>query len=178
MSRIGKQPLKLANGVTVSVADGEIAVKGPKGELKMKQPACVDVAVDNGTVTVTRKGDDTQSRAMHGTVRALLANMAKGVTEGYSRELEIQGVGFRASMAGNELTMLVGFSHPVVYAVPDGVKVTVSDNVNIKVEGIDKQLVGQVAARIRAFRPPEPYKGKGVRYKDERVRRKAGKAVA
>lgn len=178
MSRIGKQPLKLANGVSVAVADGEIAVKGPKGELKMKQPACVDVAVDGGTVTVSRKGDDAQSRAMHGTVRALLANMAKGVTDGYSRELEIQGVGYRASLAGNVLTLNVGFSHPIDYEIPEGIKLTVKDATELKVEGIDKQLVGQVSARIRAFCPPEPYKGKGIRYKDEHVRRKAGKTVA
>jgi len=127
---------------------------------------------------VTRRDDGKQARADHGTIRALLGNMATGVSQGFTRELEIQGVGFKASLSGKQLTLNVGYSHPVEYVVPDGVDVTVSDNVNIKVSGIDKQLVGQVSARIRAFRPPEPYKGKGVRYKDERVRRKAGKTVA
>lgn len=178
MSRVGKQPIAVPAGAEVRVDGDRIAVKGPKGELTIAKPAGISVGVDAGVVSVTRADDTARNRAFHGTVRALVNNMLIGVTKGYSKELEIQGVGFRASMSGNELTMLVGFSHPVVYAVPDGVKVTVTDNVNIKVEGIDKQLVGQVAARIRAFRPPEPYKGKGVRYKDERVRRKAGKAVA
>ena len=122
--------------------------------------------------------DDKQSRADHGTIRALINNMVKGVSQGYVRELEIQGVGYRASVEGKTLTMLVGYSHPVVYDVPEGVKVTVADSTQLKVEGIDKQLVGQVAARIRAFCPPEPYKGKGIRYKDEHVRRKAGTTVA
>ncbi|MBP5787635.1 MAG: 50S ribosomal protein L6 [Kiritimatiellae bacterium] len=178
MSRIGKQPLKLAQGVSVTAADGEVAVKGPKGELKIKVPANVEVKVEDGVATVTRTSDDAQSRASHGTTRALLANMAKGVTEGYSRELEIQGVGYRASLAGNVLTLNVGFSHPIDYEIPEGIKLTVKDATELKVEGIDKQLVGQVSARIRAFCPPEPYKGKGIRYKDEHVRRKAGKTVA
>ena len=134
--------------------------------------------VEDGVATVTRTADDAQSRASHGTTRALLANMAKGVTEGYSRELEIQGVGYRASLAGNVLTLNVGFSHPIDYEIPEGIKLTVKDATELKVEGIDKQLVGQVSARIRAFCPPEPYKGKGIRYKDEHVRRKAGKTVA
>ena len=125
-----------------------------------------------------RKGDDKQSRADHGTTRTLLQNMVVGLKNGYSRELEIQGVGFKASIAGNKLTMNVGYSHPVEYVVPEGVSVAVVDGTQLKVSGIDKQLVGQVSARIRSFRPPEPYKGKGVRYKDERVRRKAGKTVA
>ena len=133
---------------------------------------------EGATLNVVRKSDDKQSRADHGTIRALLQNMVVGVKEGYSRELEIQGVGFRASIAGKQLTMNVGYSHPVDYTVPEGITVTVTDGVQLKVSGIDKQLVGQVSARIRAFRPPEPYKGKGVRYKDERVRRKAGKTVA
>ncbi len=178
MSRIGKQPVVLPAGVSVSLADGVVTLKGPKGELSQKLPETVAVAQEGAALNVVRKSDDKQSRADHGTIRALLQNMVVGVKEGYSRELEIQGVGFRASIAGKQLTMNVGYSHPVDYTVPEGITVTVTDGVQLKVSGIDKQLVGQVSARIRAFRPPEPYKGKGVRYKDERVRRKAGKTVA
>ena len=178
MSRIGKQPMSVPAGITAAVAGGVVTLKGPKGELTLKIPSTVDVALDGGVLTVVRKGDDKQSRADHGTTRALLANMAVGVKDGYSRDLEIQGVGFKASIAGNQLTLNVGYSHPVEYTIPDGIAVKVVDSTQIKVSGIDKQLVGQVSARIRSFRPPEPYKGKGVRYKDERVRRKAGKTVA
>ena len=178
MSRIGKQPVALPAGITARVADGTVVLKGPKGELALKLPAAVSVAVEGNELAVARAGDDKQSRADHGTTRALLQNMVVGVKDGYSRELEIQGVGFKASIAGNTLTLNVGYSHPVEYVVPDGIKVEVADGTNLKVSGIDKQLVGQVSARIRSFRPPEPYKGKGVRYKDERVRRKAGKTVA
>ena len=178
MSRIGKQPVVLPAGLSARLADGVVTLKGPKGELALKLPETVALAVDGATLTVTRKGEDKQSRADHGTIRALLQNMLVGLKDGYSRELEIQGVGFKASIAGNKLTMNVGYSHPVEYIVPDGIAVAVTDGTQIKVSGIDKQLVGQVSARIRSFRPPEPYKGKGVRYKDERVRRKAGKTVA
>ena len=179
MSRIGKKPVELAKDVKVDVSDGRVTVSGPKGELSLRVPATVSLKVEGSALTVERTGgDDKQSRADHGTVRALINNMVKGVTQGYVRELEIQGVGYRASMEGTTLTMLVGYSHPVVYAVPEGVKVSVADSTQLKVEGIDKQLVGQVAARLRAFCPPEPYKGKGIRYKDEHVRRKAGKTVA
>ncbi len=178
MSRIGKQPVTLPTGVTVRLDDGVATLKGPKGELSQKLPETITVAQEGSVLNVIRKGDDKQSRADHGTIRALLQNMVVGVKDGYSRELEIQGVGFRASIAGKQLTMNVGYSHPVDYTVPEGITVTVTDGVQLKVSGIDKQLVGQVSARIRAFRPPEPYKGKGVRYKDERVRRKAGKTVA
>ena len=179
MSRIGKKPVELAKDVKVDVADGRVTVTGPKGELSLRVPATVSLKVEGSSLTVERTGgDDKQSRADHGTIRALINNMVKGVSQGYVRELEIQGVGYRASVEGKTLTMLVGYSHPVVYDVPEGVKVTVADSTQLKVEGIDKQLVGQVAARIRAFCPPEPYKGKGIRYKDEHVRRKAGKTVA
>ena len=178
MSRIGKQPVVLPAGLSARLADGVVTLKGPKGELALKLPETVALAVDGATLTVTRKGEDKQSRADHGTIRALLQNMLVGIKDRYSRELEIQGVGFKASIAGNKLTMNVGYSHPVEYIVPDGIAVAVTDGTQIKVSGIDKQLVGQVSARIRSFRPPEPYKGKGVRYKDERVRRKAGKTVA
>ena len=178
MSRIGKQPVVLPAGVSANVADGVATLKGPKGELALKIPGTVELTREGSALNVVRKGDDKQSRADHGTVRALLQNMVAGVKDGYSRDLEIQGVGFKASIAGKQLTMSVGYSHPVEYTVPEGITVTVADGVQLKVSGIDKQLVGQVSARIRAFRPPEPYKGKGVRYKDERVRRKAGKTVA
>ena len=178
MSRIGKQPVVLPAGVSANVADGVATLKGPKGELALKIPGTVELTREGSALNVVRKGDDKQSRADHGTVRALLQNMVAGVKDGYSRDLEIQGVGFKASIAGKQLTMNVGYSHPVEYTVPDGITVAVVDGVQLKVSGIDKQLVGQVSARIRAFRPPEPYKGKGVRYKDERVRRKAGKTVA
>ena len=179
MSRIGKKPVDLPQGVEVTLDGARIVVKGAKGELSLALPATVTVKKDGTQVTVEKAGgDDKQSRADHGTVRALINNMVKGVSQGYVRELEIQGVGYRASMEGNTLTMLVGYSHPVVYAVPEGIKLTVTDSTQLKVEGIDKQLVGQVAARIRGFCPPEPYKGKGIRYKDEHVRRKAGKTVA
>ena len=178
MSRIGKQPVALPAGVSANVADGVATLKGPKGELALKAPATVEVSLDGSTLNVARTGDDKQNRADHGTIRALLQNMVVGLKNGYSRDLEIQGVGFKASIAGKQLTMNVGYSHPVEYTVPDGITVAVVDGVQLKVSGIDKQLVGQVSARIRAFRPPEPYKGKGVRYKDERVRRKAGKTVA
>ena len=178
MSRIGKQPVALPAGISAQVAAGTVTLKGPKGELSLKLPDTVAVALEGNVLNVARTGDDKQSRADHGTTRALLQNMVVGVKDGYSRELEIQGVGFKASIAGNKLTLNVGYSHPVEYVVPEGIKVDVADGTTLKVSGIDKQLVGQVSARIRSFRPPEPYKGKGVRYKDERVRRKAGKTVA
>ena len=178
MSRIGKQPVAVPAGVEFKLEGGTATLKGPKGQLSVPVPACIQVKLEDGKLTVTRAADDKFSRAMHGTVRAHLANMVEGVTKGFSRELEIQGVGYRASISGKNLNLLLGLSHPVDYPVPEGVTVTVADGVNLKVEGIDKQLVGEVAARIRSFRPPEPYKGKGVRYKDEHVRRKAGKTVS
>ncbi len=178
MSRIGKQPVAVPAGVEFKLDGGTATLKGPKGQLSIPVPACIQVKLEDGKLTVSRAADDKFSRAMHGTVRAHLANMVEGVTKGFSRELEIQGVGYRASISGKNLNLLLGLSHPVDYPVPEGITVTVADGVNLKVEGIDKQLVGEVAARIRSFRPPEPYKGKGVRYKDEHVRRKAGKTVS
>ncbi len=178
MSRIGKQPVTLPDGVSASLEAGVMTLKGSKGELSLRIPSTVAVLQEGQVLTVNRQGDDKQSRSDHGTIRALLQNMSVGVKDGYSRDLEIQGVGFRATLAGQDLTMNVGYSHPVEYTVPEGITLTVTDGTQLKVAGIDKQLVGQVAARIRAFCPPEPYKGKGVRYKDERVRRKAGKTVA
>jgi len=178
MSRIGKQPVTLPDGISASLEAGVMTLKGPQGELSLPIPATVEVKQDGQVLTVVRLGDEKQNRSDHGTIRALLQNMVVGVKDGYSRELEIQGVGFRAAMSGQDLTMNVGYSHPVEYTVPEGITLTVTDSTKLKVSGIDKQLVGQVAARVRAFCPPEPYKGKGVRYKDEHVRRKAGKTVA
>ncbi len=178
MSRIGKQPVVLPAGITARLEGSAVILKGPKGEQTLRLPATVAVTLEGPVLNVARQGEDKQSRADHGTIRALLQNMVVGLKDGYSRELEIQGVGFKASISGRQLTLNVGYSHPVEYAVPEGVTVTVTDGTQLKVNGIDKQLVGQVSARIRAFRPPEPYKGKGVRYKGERVRRKAGKTVA
>ena len=178
MSRIGKQPVVLPSGVTAEIAERTVSVKGPKGAQMLSIPANITVAQEAGTLVVTRTAEDKQSRTDHGTTRALLANIVEGVQKGYSRELEIQGVGFKASLSGKELTMNVGYSHPILYVVPEAITLTVTDSTQMKVSGIDKQLVGEVAARIRAFRPPEPYKGKGIRYKDERVRRKVGKTVA
>ena len=177
MSRIGKQPVRVPADVTVTVADGAVTVKGPKGELSLRLPDGISLAPEGAVITLSRSGDSKQMRADHGTTKALLQNMVTGVKDGYSRELEIQGVGFKGSVVGKQLTLNVGYSHPVEYTVPEGVEVSVTDGTQIKVSGIDKQLVGQVSARIRSFRPPEPYKGKGVRYKDEHVQRKAGKTV-
>jgi large subunit ribosomal protein L6 len=171
--------MPLPNEVKAHLEDGAITLEGPKGKMSLKIPEGIKVALDDQNVLqVTRTNDTKQARANHGTTRALLGNILVGVTAGYSRELEIHGVGYKATLSGRTLTLDVGYSHQVVYTVPDEVDVEVTGNTQIKVSGIDKQLVGQVSARIRAFRPPEPYKGKGVRYKDEQVRRKAGKTVA
>lgn len=179
MSRIGKQPVALPAGCTAEIQDGSITIKGPKGELALPVPAGIQIALEGNILTVTRDSDTKQNRANHGTTRAHLANMALGVTQGYVKELEIQGVGYRATAQGQHLSMQVGYSHSVEYDVPETVKLELaSDGVNIKISGVDKQQVGLVAARIRAFCPPEPYKGKGIRYKGENVRRKVGKTVA
>ena len=178
MSRIGVQPVKIPDGVTVAIDGGHVKVKGPKGEQSWIFPPVVKFDQADGAITVQRLGDDKFARAMHGTARNLVANMVKGVHEEFKKELEIQGVGFRAQIQGQKLTMQLGYSHPVEYTVPEGVTVTVTDNVKLAVSGINKQLVGQVGAHIRSFYPAEPYKGKGVRYVGEQVRRKAGKTVA
>lgn len=175
MSRIGKNPVSIPKGVTVSVEGGHIKVKGPKGELARPIPPEMVVKVENTTVTVTRPTDEARHRALHGLTRALINNMVLGVSAGFVRQLEIQGVGYRAEPQGAGLRLNVGFSHPVEYPAPKGIKLSVESNTLVTVEGIDKELVGQVAAEIRGIRPPEPYKGKGIRYKGEQVRRKAGK---
>ncbi len=178
MSRIGLQPIPVPSGVTVDVQEQTVLVKGPKGEASRTFPPVIKVTVENNEVQVQRVQDDAFGRSMHGTTRSLLAGMIQGVTEEYVRNLEISGVGYRAQVQGQKLTMSVGFSHPIEYEAPEGVIIAVTDNTRISVSGINKQVVGQVAAQIRSYCPAEPYKGKGIKYSDEQVRRKAGKTVA
>ena len=178
MSRIGKKQITLPEKVEINIQDGrEVSVKGPKGQLQWTLPGGLGIEKDGGTVTVTRSSEDREVRAMHGTARSLVSNMIEGVVKGFIKELEIIGVGFRAAVKGKALDLSLGFSHPVLHPIPDGIAVTVENNTNIKIEGIDQQLVGPFAADGRSYSPPEPYKGKGVRYKGERVRRKQGKSV-
>lgn len=182
MSRIGKAPIELPKGVTVDVSRSNlVVVKGPKGELSQQIDPDIKVKVEDGTLTVERPTDQKRHRSMHGLYRALINNMVEGVTKGFVRELELVGVGYRASNTGQLLELTIGFSHPVMFALPDEVKVETrmekGKNPVVRLESNDKQLLGQVAAKIRAFRKPEPYKGKGIRYSDEQVRRKAGKAA-
>ena len=175
MSRVGKYPVEIPAGVTVAIAGGVLTAKGKLGELKLPLTDHVETTVDGNKVSVAPRGNQRQARMMWGTTRALIACMVQGVSTGYSKRLEITGTGYRAAVAGKNLEMNLGFSHPVVYPVPEGIKITCERPTSIKVEGIDKRLVGQVASEIRAFRPPEPYKGKGARYVDETIRRKEGK---
>jgi len=176
MSRIGRLPINVPSGVNVAVRDRRVAVKGPKGELELAVASPIDVSVSENVVTVVRPNDDKRNKQLHGLVRTLIAGMLDGVTRGFSRSLEIQGVGYRAQMQGKSLSLQLGFSHPVVIAPPAGVDVRVEGTNKIHVSGADKQQVGQFAAHVRSVRPPEPYKGKGIRYEGERVRRKLGKA--
>lgn len=177
MSRIGNRPIQLANGVAVSQKGAQVEVKGPKGTLSNRLPAEIQISVGDGNVSLKRPDESKKTRALHGLARALLANMVTGVTDGFTKELSIIGVGYRAEAAGKSLKLLLGYSHPVELAVPEGLKVSVEENTKIKIEGADKSQVGQFASEVRALRPPEPYKGKGVRYVDEQVRRKVGKAA-
>lgn len=182
MSRIGKQPVALPGGVTISVsADNSLTVKGPKGELKQAVDRDIKIEMKDGNVEVTRPTDQIRHRALHGLYRSLVSNMVKGVTEGYKKELELVGVGFKAANQGNMLDMALGFSHNIIFEIPKELKVATltekGQNPKIILEGIDKQLIGQVAAKIRGLRKPEPYKGKGIRYRGEVVRKKAGKAA-
>lgn len=178
MSRVGKQPVALPSGVTVNVSGNEVSVKGPKGQLSERIPESIAVEVGSESVAFQRPDDRKTTRALHGLARALVANMVKGVTEMFAKEMEIQGVGYRAEVQGkNKLVLSVGYSHPVEMAVPSGIAVSVDRNVAIRIEGIDRQAVGQFAANLRAVRPPEPYKGKGIRYRNEHVRNKVGKAA-
>ncbi len=169
-------PVNVPSGVTVTVTDHEIAVKGPKGELTMRYAHPISVSVDGSVVHVARPDEDKRSRALHGLTRTLIANMVEGVTKGFSKQLEIQGVGYRAQMQGRNLGLQLGFSHPVVFEPAKGIEIKVEGTNKIQISGADKQSVGQTAAQIRSIRPPEPYKGKGIRYEGERVRRKLGKA--
>ena len=178
MSRIGKMAIPVPDGVTLNHADGELQVKGPKGSLSTRLPNRIGFELGDGEVRLTRPDDKQESRALHGLARALAANMVKGVTEGFAKALEIQGVGYRANTSGSSLNLSLGFSHPVEMAIPKGLSIRVEANRVIRIEGMDKQLVGQFAADVRAIRPPEPYKGKGVRYVGEHVRRKVGKTGA
>ena len=177
MSRIGKQPISLPGGVEVKLDAGEVKVKGPKGQLVQRIPKIIKMDVADGQVRFTRPDDKKPSRALHGLARALVANMVTGVTQGFVRDLSIVGVGYRAEVSGKTLKLSVGYSNPVDMPIPDGLKISVERNTEVKVEGIDKQAVGQFSAEVRRVRPPEPYKGKGIRYTDEHVRRKVGKAA-
>lgn len=183
MSRIGNMPVPVPSGVTVTVNEESVAVKGPKGELSRPLPAPITVKVEDGQVIVSRPNDERKNRALHGLVRALIANMVKGVTEGFERKLELHGVGYRAQVTGNQLVMDCGLSHQVKYTIPDGITIEVDKPATggampitpLSIKGIDNILVGDIAAHLRSRRPPEPYQGKGIRYADEYVRRKVGK---
>ncbi|MFQ5967624.1 MAG: 50S ribosomal protein L6 [Acidimicrobiia bacterium] len=176
MSRVGQAPIDLPEGVEVEVKGQIVSVSGPRGELKRELAEKITAATEDGVVTVDRADDERQTRALHGLSRALLFNMVQGVSEGFSKELSIVGVGYRCAKRGSDLELQLGFSHPVSFEAPEGIDFDVPEPTRIIVSGIDKELVGETAARIRRIRPPEPYKGKGVRYVDEYVRRKAGKA--
>jgi large subunit ribosomal protein L6 len=177
MSRIGKQPIAIPPKVKVEVNGQQVSVEGPKGKLNWQLPRRTSLKVQDAKIVVSREGDDAQAKALHGLSRALVNNMVRGVTEGFVKKLEIQGVGFKAAVQGKNVTLNLGYSHPIIFPIPEQIKVTVDENTKITVEGPDRQVVGQVAAELRSFYPPEPYKGKGVRYLGERVIRKEGKTV-
>lgn len=177
MSRIGKLPVAIPEGVTVTIEDQTVTVKGSKGELKRTFSPLVSIKNENGEIHVIRTNEDQDSNAQQGLTRTLIANMVEGVSQGFSKNLELEGVGYRAALKGRDLDLSLGYSHPVVMTPPEGITFEVPDNTHITVRGISKELVGQIAAEIRAKRPPEPYKGKGIRYEGERIRRKLGKAA-
>jgi large subunit ribosomal protein L6 len=178
MSRIGKKPIPLPAGVTAEIAGQVIRIKGPKGELARTVHREMGLKLEGGTIVVSRPSEETRHKALHGLTRTLVANMVEGVDKGYQKVLEIQGVGYKAEASKTGITMIVGYSHPVPYPAPEGITFKVENNTVVRVSGFDKELVGQVAAELRQIRPPEPYKGKGIRYQGERVRRKAGKTGA
>lgn len=178
MSRIGRKPIAIPKGVQVGVQGQQVEVKGPKGTLTLRVHDLCSVRVANGNVLVTRGADHRTAKALHGLTRALLANMVRGVTEGFERRLEIVGIGYRAQLVGRNLTFSLGYSHPVLFPLPEGVQAEVDKQTAITLRGVDKYVVGQTAAQIRSLRPPDPYKGKGIRYGDETVRRKVGKTGA
>jgi large subunit ribosomal protein L6 len=175
MSRIGKQPIELPSGVNVAISPGRVQVNGPLGELSQNVPARMQISQDDGNLVVKRPTERGDDRALHGLTRSLIANMVEGVTKGFEKRLELQGVGYRATLRGTDLELNVGFSHPVVVKPPQGISFEVPDATSVLVKGIDKQQVGEIAAEVRKVRPPEPYKGKGIRYEGEYVRRKVGK---
>jgi large subunit ribosomal protein L6 len=178
MSRIGKVPVPIPDKVKVAITNGTVLVEGPKGKVSKHFAPDVTISVADKKVSFAPADDSRFARAMYGTARSIVAGMVKGVTEGYVKDLEIQGVGFKANLKGKQLDLALGYSHPILFDIPEGIKITVTDQTKVKVEGCDKQLVGAVTANIRAYYPPEPYKGKGVRIVGERVRRKEGKTVA
>jgi len=177
VSRIGSQPVQVPEGVEIKINPTDVVVKGVKGELVVKIHNSLKLEQADNVITISRKGDFKQAKSMHGTVRSLLQNAVKGVTDGFSKELELVGVGYRAKLDGNDLVLTIGFSHPVVIKPAEGIEFVVNKNTQLAVKGYDRQLVGETAARIRKVRPPEPYKGKGIRYKGEVVRKKPGKAA-
>ena len=177
MSRIGRKPVPLPEGVTAQIEGRRITVKGPRGEISRVAHPDLALTIEDNAVVVRRPSDESRHKALHGLTRTLVANMVDGVTKGFTKALEIQGVGYKAEPKPFGVQLIVGFSHPVAYHAPQGVKISVDNNVLVKIEGVDKELVGQVAAEIRNVRPPEPYKGKGIRYVGEQVRRKAGKTA-
>lgn len=178
MSRIGRLPITLPQGVSVTVGSATMQVKGPKGSIASPLPQGIAAKVEAGTVHLSRATDGRQHRALHGLARALLANAVKGVAAGWTRDLDIQGIGYRATISGKNIEFALGYSHPVVFAIPEGISVTVEKQTRITVTGVDRQAVGQVAAEIRGLRPPEPYKGKGIRYLNEFIKKKVGKTGA
>jgi large subunit ribosomal protein L6 len=175
LSRIGRQPIELPSGVNVAISSGRVQVNGPLGELTQSVPARMQVSQEDGTLVVKRPTERGDDRALHGLTRSLLANMVEGVTKGFEKRLELRGVGYRAALRGTDLELNVGYSHPVVIKPPQGINFEVPDATSVLVKGIDKQQVGEIAAQVRKVRPPEPYKGKGIRYEGEYVRRKVGK---
>ena len=177
MSRIGKIPVVIPPKVKVEVKNRTVFVEGPKGKLNFTLPRKTVAAVESDKVNVTREGEDAEAKALHGLSRSIIHNMVQGVSQGFVKKLEIQGVGFKASVQGNAVALTLGYSHPISYPIPDQIKVTVEENTKLTIEGPDKQMVGQVAAELRSYYPPEPYKGKGVRYAGEKVLRKEGKTV-
>lgn len=178
MSRVGKRPIPIKSGIEVQIAKNAVTIKGPKGSLTREIPAEMKVELKDSQLSVSRPNNSKPYRSLHGLYRTLLKNMIDGVSSGFERKLEIVGVGYKGEIRKNRLVLQLGYSHPIVFAPPQGIQVAVEGNVNITVTGIDKELVGKVAAKIRSFRPPEPYKGKGIKYADEQIRRKAGKTAA
>jgi large subunit ribosomal protein L6 len=178
MSRIGRKPVTVPKGVTVELQGHDVAVKGPRGELRRRLHPDMQIALDKDQFTVARPTEEKRHKALHGLTRTLVQNMVEGVSKGFTKTLEIQGVGYKAEPKPYGVNLIVGYSHPVKYEAPKGIKITVDNNTVVKIEGADKELVGQVAAELRSVRPPEPYKGKGIRYQGEQVRRKAGKTGA